>query len=180
MDLPGVAIGGVSVGEGHDLLVQVVQWTAPLLPEDKPRYLMGVGLPEDLLAAIGLGIDLFDCVIPTRYARSATVFTRRGRVRLTNRRYRRDAYPIDPSCDCATCAAGFTRAYLHHLFAANEILSAILASVHNVRFYQRLVADARRAILDGAFAEFRDAFLAEYRAAGGPAGSSRPAAEPQG
>jgi hypothetical protein len=144
MDLPGVAIGGVSVGEGHDLLVEVTSWTTPLLPEDKPRYLMGVGLPEDVLAAIGLGIDMFDCVIPTRYARSATVFTRRGRVRLTNRRYRRDAYPIDPTCDCATCAAGFTRAYLHHLFAANEILSAILASVHNVRFYQRLVGDARR------------------------------------
>ena len=164
MDLPGVAIGGVSVGEGHDLLVQVTGWTAPLLPEDKPRYLMGVGLPEDVLAAIGLGIDMFDCVIPTRYARSATVFTRRGRVRLTNRRYRRDGYPIDPTCDCATCAAGFTRAYLHHLFAANEILSAILASVHNVRFYQRLVGDARRAILEGGFAEFREAFLADYRA----------------
>jgi queuine tRNA-ribosyltransferase len=164
MDLPGVAIGGVSVGEGHDLLVEVTRWTAPLLPEDKPRYLMGVGLPEDVLAAIGLGIDMFDCVIPTRYARSATVFTRRGRVRLTNRRYRRDGYPIDPTCDCATCAAGFTRAYLHHLFAANEILSAILASVHNVRFYQRLVGDARRAILEGGFAEFSDAFLADYRA----------------
>jgi queuine tRNA-ribosyltransferase len=167
MDLPGIAIGGVSVGEGHDLLVQVTGATAPLLPEDKPRYLMGVGLPEDVIAAIGLGIDMFDCVIPTRYARSATVFTRRGRVRLTNRRYRRDGYPIDPSCDCATCAAGFTRAYLHHLFAANEILSAILASVHNVRFYQRLVADARGAILEDGFAEFRDAFLADYRSGGG-------------
>ncbi len=174
MDLPGVAIGGVSVGEGHDLLVQVTQWTTPLLPEDKPRYLMGVGLPEDLLAAIGLGIDLFDCVIPTRFARSATLFTRRGRIRLTHRRYRHDRYPIDPSCDCATCAGGFTRAYLHHLFAANEILSAILASVHNLRFYQRLVADARRAILEGGFAEFCEAFLAEYRSAErGAAGKSR-------
>jgi len=164
MDLPGVAIGGVSVGEGHDLLVEVTGWTAPLLPEDKPRYLMGVGLPEDLLATIGQGIDLFDCVIPTRFARSATVFTRRGRIRLTNRRYRRDAYPIDPSCGCATCAAGFSRAYLHHLYAANEILSAILAAVHNVHFYQRLVADARGAILEGGYAEFREAFLAEYGA----------------
>ena len=89
-------------------------------------------------------------------------------MRLTNRRYRRDGYPIDPTCDCATCAAGFTRAYLYHLFAANEILSAILASVHNVRFYQRLVGDARRAILEGGFAEFREAFLADYRGAGGP------------
>ena len=172
MDLPGVAIGGVSVGEGHDLLVEVTRWTAPLLPEDKPRYLMGVGLPEDVLAAIGLGIDMFDCVIPTRYARSATVFTRRGRIRLTHRRYRRDAYPIDPSCDCATCAGGFTRAYLHHLYAANEILSAILASVHNVRFYQRLVADARRAVLEGAFAAFREDFLAHYAGNKGSAGGS--------
>ena len=147
-DLPGYAIGGVSVGEGHELLVRITGATAPLLPETKPRYLMGVGLPEDLIAAIGLGIDLFDCVIPTRYARSASLFTRRGRIRLTQRRYRRDGYPIDTSCDCEACAGGFSRAYLHHLFAANEILSAILASVHNVRFYQRLVAEAREAIRD--------------------------------
>ncbi|MFI5321642.1 MAG: tRNA guanosine(34) transglycosylase Tgt, partial [Myxococcota bacterium] len=144
-DLPGYAIGGVSVGEGHELLCRITSHTAPLLPEAKPRYLMGVGLPEDLLAAIGYGIDLFDCVIPTRYARSATVFTSRGRLRLTNRKYRRDAYPIDTSCDCAACAGGFSRAYLHHLFAANEVLSAILASIHNVHFYQRLVQRAREA-----------------------------------
>jgi len=161
-DLPGYAIGGVSVGEGHELLCKVTEHTAPLLPDAKPRYLMGVGLPEDLIAAIGYGIDLFDCVIPTRYARSASAFTARGRIRLTNRRYRRDAYPIDTSCDCATCAAGFSRAYLHHLFAANEVLSAILTSVHNVHFYQRLVAQARTAILAGNFdawrREFRDAY----------------------
>jgi queuine tRNA-ribosyltransferase len=162
-DLPGFAIGGVSVGEGHELLVRVTATTAPLLPEAKPRYLMGVGLPEDLLAAIGCGIDLFDCVIPTRYARSASLFTRRGRIRLTQRRYRRDAYPIDTSCDCEACASGFSRAYLHHLFQANEVLSAILASIHNVRFYQRLVAEAREAIRAGRFAAHRDAFLAEYQ-----------------
>jgi queuine tRNA-ribosyltransferase len=162
-DLPGYAIGGVSVGEGHELLCRITAQTAPLLPEGKPRYLMGVGLPEDLLAAIGSGIDLFDCVIPTRYARSASVFTRRGRIRLTNRRYRRDAFPIDPGCDCEACAGGFTRAYLHHLFAANEVLSAILASIHNVRFYQRLLREAREAILARRFEEFRDAFLAAYR-----------------
>ena len=161
-DLPGHAIGGVSVGEGHELLVRVTAATAPLLPETKPRYLMGVGLPEDVIAAIGLGIDLFDCVIPTRYARSASVFTRRGRIRLTQRRYRRDGYPIDTSCDCEACQGGFSRAYLHHLFAANEILSAILASIHNVRFYQRLVAEAREAIRTGGFGAWRDAFLAEY------------------
>jgi len=165
LDLPGYAIGGVSVGEGHELLCEITAHTAPLLPENKPRYLMGVGLPEDLLAAIDCGIDLFDCVIPTRYARSATLFTARGRIRLTNRRYRRDAYPIDISCDCVACAGGFSRAYLHHLFAANEILSAILASIHNVRFYQRLVANARAAIAAGDFEAFRADFLEAYGAA---------------
>jgi queuine tRNA-ribosyltransferase len=163
-DLPGYAIGGVSVGEGHELLCRVTEHTAPFLPEDRPRYLMGVGLPEDLLAAIGYGMDLFDCVIPTRYARSGVAFSVRGRVRLTNRRYRRDAYPIDTSCDCEACAGGFSRAYLHHLFAANEILSAVLTSLHNVRFYQRLVRGAREAILAGRYAEFRGSFLAEYQA----------------
>jgi queuine tRNA-ribosyltransferase len=162
-DLPGVAIGGVSVGEGHELLVRITAATAPLLPETKPRYLMGVGLPEDLIAAIGLGIDLFDCVIPTRYARSASAFTRRGRIRLTHRRYRNDRYPIDTSCDCEACASGFSRAYLHHLFAANEVLSAILTSIHNVRFYQRLVQEARAAIQATRYESWRAGFLAEYQ-----------------
>ena len=161
-DLPGYAIGGVSVGEGHELLCRVTEHTAPILPADKPRYLMGVGLPEDVVAAIGFGIDMFDCVIPTRYARSGTVFTARGRVRLTHRRYRRDAYPIDTSCDCAACTGGFSRAYLHHLFAANEILSAILASIHNVRFYQRLVAGAREAILADRFEAWREQWRTAY------------------
>ncbi|MCA9510786.1 MAG: tRNA guanosine(34) transglycosylase Tgt [Myxococcota bacterium] len=162
LDCPGYAIGGVSVGEGHELLCQITSHTAPLLPAHKPRYLMGVGLPHDLLAAIGYGIDMFDCVIPTRYARSATVFTARGRIRLTNRRYRRDGFPIDPTCDCEACAGGFSRAYLHHLFAANEVLSAILCSLHNVRFYERLMARAREAIAQDAYAAFRSEFLAEY------------------
>jgi queuine tRNA-ribosyltransferase len=170
LDLPGYAIGGVSVGEGHELLCQITERTAPLLPENKPRYLMGVGLPEDLLAAVGYGIDLFDCVIPTRYARSGTLFTTRGRIRLTHRRYRRDAYPIDVSCDCPACAGGFSRAYLHHLFAANEILSTILASIHNVRFYQRLVADARAAVLAGDFETFRRGFLETYGDSAGATG----------
>ena len=160
MDLPGYAIGGVSVGEGRELMTRVTEQTARLLPEDKPRYLMGVGLPEDLVTEIGHGIDLFDCVIPTRYARAATVFTTRGKIRLTNRRYRRDAYPIDLSCDCETCAAGFSRAYLHHLFHSKEILSAALAAVHNVRFYQRLVREAREAVIAGRYAEFAREFLA--------------------
>lgn len=165
-DLPGYAIGGVSVGEGHELLCRITEHTAPLLPEDRPRYLMGVGLPEDLLAGIAAGMDLFDCVIPTRYARAASVFTSRGRIRLTHRRYRRDAYPIDLSCDCAACRGGFSRGYLHHLFHANEVLSAVLASIHNVRFYQRLMEGARSAIDQGRFADWRREFLGDYAAAG--------------
>ena len=162
MDLIGYAIGGVSVGEGHELLCRITGFSAPMLPEHKPRYLMGVGLPEDLVAAIGYGMDMFDCVIPTRFARSGVAFTVRGRIRLTNRRYRRDGYPIDVSCDCTACAGGFARAYLHHLFAANEILSAILVSIHNVRFYERLVQNARAAILAGRYDDWRRGFLAEY------------------
>ena len=165
MGLPGIAIGGVSVGEGHELLCRITEQTAPLLPEDRPRYLMGVGLPEDLLAAIGFGIDMFDCVIPTRHARGGAVYTARGRIRLSNRRYRRDAYPIDTSCDCAACAGGFSRAYLHHLFAANEVLSAVLASIHNVHFYEQLMRRARAAVVEGGYPEFQREFLAGYQAA---------------
>ena len=163
LDCPGYAIGGVSVGEGHELLCQVTETTAPLLPADKPRYLMGVGLPEDLIACVGYGVDLFDCVIPTRYARSATVFTARGRIRLTQRRYRRDAYPIDISCECYACKDGaFSRAYLHHLFAANEVLSATLCAIHNVHFYQSLMEKARHAILEDRYADFAAAFMGDY------------------
>ena len=161
MDFPGYAIGGVSVGEGLELLKKVVSMTAPYLPEDKPRYLMGVGLPEDILESVERGMDMFDCVIPTRYARSATLFTNRGRIRLTHKNYRRDFYPIDPTCDCYACR-NFTRAYLHHLFNANEVLSAVLASIHNVHFYLRMMADIRQAIEEGRFVDFKRQFLAEY------------------
>jgi len=162
LDLPGYAIGGVSVGEGLELLKKVVGWTAPHLPDNKPRYLMGVGLPEDILESVERGMDMFDCVIPTRYARSATLFTRRGRIRLTNKNYKRDFYPVDPSCDCYTCR-NFTRAYLHHLFVANEVISAVLSAIHNVRFYLNMMADIRTAIENDRFAEYKEAFLAEYR-----------------
>ncbi len=161
MNFPGYAIGGVSVGEGLELLKKVVEYTEPFLPQEKPRYLMGVGLPEDILESIERGMDMFDCVIPTRYARSATLFTRRGKIRLTNRRYRRDFFPVDPSCDCY-CCKNFTRAYLHHLFSANEILSATLAAIHNVRFYLNMVAGARKAIEEDDYLRFKDDFLAEY------------------
>ena len=161
MDFPGYAIGGVSVGEGLELLKKVVDITAPHLPEDKPRYLMGVGLPEDILESVGRGIDMFDCVIPTRYARSATLFTRRGRIRLTSKNYRRDFFPIEPNCSCYTCK-NFTRAYLHHLFSANEVLSAILASIHNVHFYLEMMAEIRQAIEQQAFSAYKHQFLDNY------------------
>ncbi|BDV42491.1 queuine tRNA-ribosyltransferase [Geotalea uraniireducens] len=161
MDFPGYAIGGVSVGEGLELLKRVVEYTAPFLPDDKPRYLMGVGLPEDILESVERGIDMFDCVIPTRYARSATLFTNRGRIRLTNRKYRRDFYPVDPNCSCYTCR-NFTRAYLHHLFNANEVLSAILSSIHNVHFYLNMMAEIRRAIEEERFSEYKRTFLDSY------------------
>jgi len=161
LDLPGYAIGGVSVGEGIEQLKRVVGATAPCLPLDRPRYLMGVGLPEDLLASIELGMDMFDCVIPTRYARSATLFTRRGRIRMTQRRYRRDFFPIDPSCRCYPCRE-FTRAYLHHLYHSNEILGTILGAIHNVSFYQTLMQEPREAILAGGFRAFKHAFLSDY------------------
>ena len=160
-DLPGYAIGGVSVGEGLEELVRIVSLTAPLLPTDRPRYLMGVGLPEDLLESIERGMDMFDCVIPTRYARSGTLFTRRGRIRMHHRRFRRDFFPVDVSCDCYTCAT-FTRAYVHHLYVANEILAAILGAIHNVRFYQNLMSGARAAIVEGRFPGFKRDFLAAY------------------
>ena len=165
-DLPGYAIGGVSVGEGHAEMARVVSVAAPVLPWERPRYAMGVGLPEDLLAAVELGVDMFDCVIPTRFARSATLFTRRGRIRINQRRYRRDFYPIDPSCRCHACR-DFTRAYLHHLYAANEITGTILGAIHNVSFYQHLLDEARAAILEGGYREFSRAFLDAYSASGG-------------
>ena len=161
MNFPGYAIGGVSVGEGLELLKKVVDYTEPFMPNDKPRYLMGVGLPEDILESIQRGMDMFDCVIPTRYARSATLFTRRGKIRLTNKNFRRDFFPVDPACDCY-CCQNFTRAYLHHLYNANEILSATLAAIHNVRFYLNLVSAARTAIEVGDFMSFKNEFLDEY------------------
>jgi len=161
LDLPGYAIGGVSVGEGLELLKKVVGWTAPHLPADKPRYLMGVGLPEDILESVERGMDMFDCVIPTRYARSATLFTRRGKIRVTNKNYKRDMYPVDKSCNCYTCR-NFTRAYLHHLFAANEVLSAVLSAIHNVTFYLKMMEEIREAIKDNRFMEYKQKFLADY------------------
>ncbi len=162
MDFPGYAIGGVSVGEGHELLKLVVDYTAKFLPENKPRYLMGVGLPEDLVESVYRGMDMFDCVIPTRFGRSGTLFTVKGKIRITNKKYRRDMYPIDTSCDCYTCK-NYTRAYIHHLFRVKEVLGATLCSIHNLRFYINLMKKMREAIVNNSFSKFRKEFYENYR-----------------
>lgn len=150
----GYAIGGLSVGEGHEAMCEVLEWTTPHMPVDAPRYLMGVGRPVDLVEAVARGVDMFDCVIQTRHARSGVVYTSRGRIRLTDRRYRNDFFPVDASCDCYTCQ-NFSRAYLNHLFRVGEILSATLASIHNIHWFHRFMADMRQAILEGRFEAYR-------------------------
>jgi len=160
-DLPGYAIGGVSVGEGPELMEKAVRFTAPLLPKNKPRYVMGVGNPEDLLMIWEHGIDMSDCIIPTKYARGGTFFTNRGKIRIKHKNYRRDFYPIEPNCKCYTCS-NFTRSYIKHLFDSNEILGAILATTHNIAFYKGLAEQARQAILADRFLDFKKEFLANY------------------
>ncbi len=160
----GIAVGGVSVGEGLEHLKRVVDVTERWLPEGKVRYLMGVGLPEDILESVARGMDIFDCVIPTRYARGGTLFTGVGKIRIENPRFRKDKFPIDVGCDCYACA-NFTRAYVHHLFVAKEILGTILASLHNVRFYQRMMAGVRTAIEEGRFAAWKTEWLARFNRA---------------
>ncbi len=150
-DLPGFAIGGVAVGEGTDAIRKVVEFTAPLLPESKPRYLMGVGYERDIVMAVAAGVDMFDCVLPTRNGRNANAFTRNGSIRLRNARFADDHAPIDPSCDCEACSGGFSRAYLRHLFMAEEMLGPTLVSVHNIRHFQRLMMDIRTAIREDAW-----------------------------
>ena len=162
LNLPGYAIGGVSVGEGHDAMVRIVKHTAPLMPEDQVRYLMGVGLPEDLVASVRAGMDIHDCIIPTRYAREGTVFNWDGKLRLQDKRFRKDRYPIDTSCGCVACAGGFSRAYLRHLLFADEGLYATLATLHNLQFYQDLMKAMRIAIEDNMFDHWADAFLQRY------------------
>lgn len=157
-DLPGYAIGGVAVGEGPDEIRRVVEHTAPLLPEDRPRYLMGVGYERDIYRAVRAGVDMFDCVLPTRNARNAYAFTPTGPVRLKNAVHANDPGPIDPTCDCPACAPGsgpgggpFSRSYLRHLFMAGEMLGPILVSLHNTRHFQRLMVDIRAGIQHNAW-----------------------------
>ncbi|MDF1552581.1 MAG: tRNA guanosine(34) transglycosylase Tgt [Deferrisomatales bacterium] len=161
LDLPGYAVGGVSVGEGHDLMREAVEYSEPFLPVDKPRYLMGVGKPEDILEAIERGMDLFDCIIPTKFGRGGTLFTGSGKLRIQRKEYRKDRYPIDTNCQCPTCRR-FSRAYLHHLFTVDEPLGKALASAHNIHFYMTLVARARRAIVANRFPAFKREFYAEF------------------
>ncbi|GAB4018957.1 MAG: tRNA guanosine(34) transglycosylase Tgt [Bdellovibrio sp.] len=170
-DLPGIAIGGVSVGEGPELMEKIVSFTAPLLPKDKPRYVMGVGNPEDLIMIWENGIDMSDCIIPTKFARGGTLFTNRGRIRIRHRNYRRDFYPIDPNCSCYACK-NFSRAYMRHLFESNEILGQILATAHNIEFYRSLAAKAREAIFQNRFTEFKKEFFENYKRDDGKSGES--------
>jgi queuine tRNA-ribosyltransferase len=161
LDFPGYAIGGLSVGESKEQMYATLDLTTPLLPADKPRYLMGVGAPEDLLAGVARGVDLFDCVLPTRLARNAAAFTRQGRLNLRNARFERDPAPIEAGCDCYTCRH-FSRAYLRHLFKAGEMLAARLATIHNVHFLLQLMRDVRASIAGGRFLAFKEEFLADY------------------
>ena len=163
MDFDGYALGGLSVGEPKAMTYETVSLMGGSLPNDKPRYLMGAGSPEDLVTCIGLGMDMFDCSLPTRVARNGGLFTADGRVNVHSAPYRESDGPIDDGCDCYACAS-FSAAYLHHLFRARELLAYRLASVHNLRFVTRLMEETRGAIVDGRYAAFRDGFLARYRA----------------
>jgi queuine tRNA-ribosyltransferase len=157
----GFAIGGVSVGEGLDLLKRIVGHTAPMLPPKLPRYLMGVGLPEDIIASVALGMDMFDCVIPTRYARGGTLFTRTGKLRITDKRFRKDKYPVDTQCKCY-CCTHFSRMVLRHLSYAQEPLFDTLATIHNLHFYQDMMGDMRHAIETRRFSDWSAAWLERY------------------
>jgi queuine tRNA-ribosyltransferase len=164
LDFPGYAIGGVSVGETKADCWRIAALVAPRLPAGRPRYLMGVGSPEDLVQGVGAGIDLFDCVLPTRLARNGTILTDAGRESLLRSRWREVETPLDPGCDCYTCAR-YPTAYVHHLFKAEELLAYRLATIHNLRFMTRLSARMRGAILEGRFGAWRREFLAGYRVA---------------
>ena len=155
-DLPGYAIGGLAVGEGFEAFKRVVDHTAPQLPLNKPRYVMGVGYERDILAAVRAGVDMFDCVLPTRNGRNANAFTSTGTMRLRNARFKKDPAVLEAGCDCPTCRSGFSRSYLRHLFLANEMLGPILVSMHNLRHFQRFMLDIRHAITDNGWSWFEE------------------------
>lgn len=161
MDFPGYAIGGLSVGEPKDLMYEIIDFTTDYLPHDKPRYLMGVGTPEDLIEGVIRGVDMFDCVLPTRIARNGTVFTSRGKLIVRDAPYAEDFSPLDEECDCYTCK-NYSRAYLRHLFKAKEILAARLATYHNLYFLIKLMEKIREAIRQERLLEFKEEFLKKY------------------
>jgi queuine tRNA-ribosyltransferase len=169
MDFPGYAIGGLAVGEGFSAMKAVLAGLTPLLPGDRPRYLMGVGFPRDIVAAVAKGVDMFDCVLPTRNGRNAYAFTAGGAIRLRNSRFIRNSGPIESGCDCYACRH-FSCGAIRHFFFAGEMLGPILVSLHNIRFYQRLMSDIRRAIGAGRFDEFR---RTDPRCGLGPSGGDR-------
>jgi queuine tRNA-ribosyltransferase len=160
-DTPGIAIGGLSVGEEEGVFLDYLAYTAALLPREKPRYVMGIGTPQYILAAIEQGIDMFDCVLPTRTGRTGRVFTRRGDISIKRADREADFRPLDPQCDCKVCRS-YSRAYMRHLFKSGEILCSMLASYHNLYFLHALVKEARRAILEDRFMQFKNDFLRDY------------------
>ena len=155
MDFPGYAVGGVSVGEPKDDMLRVMAHTPHRLPAHKPRYLMGVGTPEDLVQGVASGVDMFDCVMPTRNARNGHLFTRFGDLKIRNARHKQDARPLDETCTCHTCASAFSRAYLHHLDRCGEMLGPMLATIHNLHYYVNLMQEVRQALDEGRFEAFR-------------------------
>jgi len=162
LDFPGIAIGGLSVGETKEEMLAMLEVVDPLLPEDKPRYLMGVGSPEDIVEGVTRGVDMFDCVLPTRMARNHAVLTRTGRMNLRNANFSHDLRPIEDDCDCYTCQT-FTRAYLRHLIVAQEMLAATLLSIHNLRMLIKLIHDLRETILNGNLESFSEEFRQNFQ-----------------
>ena len=158
MEFPGYAIGGVSVGEPKEEMLRIMAHTPQRLPAHKPRYLMGVGTPEDIVEGVAQGVDMFDCVMPTRNARNGHLFTRFGDLKIRNARHRSDERPLDESCSCHACAGGFSRAYLHHLERCGEMLAPMLATIHNVHYYLELMREIRAALDAGAFGDFTQRF----------------------
>ena len=161
LDMPGIAIGGLSVGEPHEVFTQFMNFTCQHLPEDKPKYVMGIGTPEYILDAVQTGIDMFDCVLPTRNARNGSYFTKRGPLSIKQEKWIHDFGPVDPECDCKVCRT-YSRSYLRHLFKESEILSSILASYHNLYFLNNMLKEIRQAINENRFEQYRKEFLEKY------------------
>lgn len=161
LDFPGYAIGGLSVGEPKDVMNRVLEFTTPLMPDNKPRYLMGVGSPDSLIDGAIRGVDMFDCVLPTRIARNGTMFTKKGRLVIKGAKFARDFGPVDETCDCYTCK-NYSRAYLRHLFKADETFGLRLASTHNLHFLMNLMKDVRQAIREERLLDFKEEFFEEY------------------